>query len=157
MFSTRLFSTRLFTKKQFRFLSAAVVAATVTTVAACSKPEVTAGEAPPAIETTSGNAEVALAEHLTSIGAKKYGAWWCPHCHAQQALFGAEAFEKVTYVECDAEGQNAQTSTCQAVGVSSFPTWEINGELYPGVQSLEALATISGYSGPVSFQNQLEQ
>ncbi|MEM9163568.1 MAG: hypothetical protein AAGC54_10940 [Cyanobacteria bacterium P01_F01_bin.4] len=152
-----MFLPKLLTAQQLRFLAAAFTAATLTTVAACTKPAVTAGEAPPAIETTSSDAEVALAEHLTSIGAKKYGAWWCPHCHSQQALFGAEAFEKVTYVECDAEGQNSQTSTCQAAGVQSFPTWEINGELYPGVQSLETLATISGYSGPVTFQNQLEQ
>ncbi|MEO0458371.1 MAG: hypothetical protein AAF152_17570 [Cyanobacteria bacterium P01_A01_bin.114] len=157
LLTPQLFTSKPFTPKQLRFLAAAVTAATLTTVAACSKPTVSPGEVPPAIETTSSPAEVALAEHLTSIGAKKYGAWWCPHCHAQQALFGAEAFEKVTYVECDAEGQNAQPSTCQVKGVQSFPTWEINGELYPGVQSLETLATISEYSGPTTFQNQLEQ
>ncbi|MEO0540866.1 MAG: hypothetical protein AAFZ80_08375, partial [Cyanobacteria bacterium P01_A01_bin.105] len=102
----------------------------------------------------SSTAEVALAEHLTSIGAKKYGAWWCPHCHAQQSLFGQEAFAKVAYVECDPQGQNAQTQVCQSKGVQSFPTWEIGGQLLPGVQSLETLATVSGYEGPKDFKNQ---
>ena len=137
------------------FLGGLTTAAGMVIFAACApQAPLISGEAPPVIETVSSDAEVALAEHLASIGAKKYGAWWCPHCHTQQALFGAEAFEKVTYVECDPEGQNTQTSACQAAGIQSFPTWEINGELYPGVQSLETLATISDYSGPTTFVNQ---
>lgn len=132
---------------QGRHLAAAVAAVGLTTVAACSQSDETAGQAPPPIETTSTETEIALAEHLTSVGAKKYGAWWCPHCHEQQALFGKEAFAEITYVECDPEGQNSQTSTCQAVGIQSYPTWEIDGELFPGVQSLSNLAALSGYSG----------
>lgn len=140
--------------KRLRYLLLAIAAASLTVIAACSFPtDGTAGEAPPPITTTSGESEIALAEHLASLDAKKYGAFWCPHCHAQQALFGEEAFEKITYVECDPEGQNAQTATCQAVGVESYPTWEINGELYRGVQPLETLAAISQYSGPTAFQN----
>ncbi|NER80353.1 MAG: hypothetical protein F6K42_12385 [Leptolyngbya sp. SIO1D8] len=143
-----------FPTKHMRHLGLAIAAAGLTVIVGCSFPtDTTAGEVPPPIETTSGDAEIALAEHLSSIGAKKYGAWWCPHCHSQQAIFGKEAFAKITYVECDSEGQNSQTATCQAVGVQSYPTWEINGELYPGVQSLEALAAVSGYSGPTTFQN----
>ena len=30
----------------------------------------------------------ALAEHLTNSGAKMYGAFWCPHCQQQKAIFG---------------------------------------------------------------------
>ena len=144
---------RLVPSRLLRFLSLAILAAGLTILAACSQPTVAAGEAPPPIETTSGPAEIALAEHLADIGAKKYGAWWCPHCHEQQALFGKDAFEKITYVECDPEGRNSQTSACQAAGVQGFPTWEVNGELYSGVQPLEALATVSGYSGSTSFKN----
>jgi len=112
-----------------------------------------AGNPPPAIETSSGPSEIALAKHLTSIGATKYGAWWCPHCHAQQTLFGKEAFEDVTYVECDAQGVDPQPSACQAANVASYPTWEINGETYAGVQSLDKLAELSGYSGSKTFVN----
>ena len=139
--------------KFFTRLVLIVVAFSLVVGAACSQTVMT-GQVPPPIETTSGSAEVALAENLTSIGAKKYGAWWCPHCHAQQTLFGQEAFDKITYVECDPQGQNAQTQACQSIGVRSFPTWEIGGQLLPGVQSLETLATVSGYEGPTDFQNQ---
>ena len=112
------------------------------------------GSAPPAVTTDSGEAEVELAKHLTAIGAIKYGAWWCPHCHAQQTLFGKQAFEHVTYVECDEGGVDPQPQACRAAGVQSYPTWEINGETYSGVQSLQSLAAASGYSGPQNFTNQ---
>lgn len=114
----------------------------------------TVGNPPPVITTESGAAEIALAQHLTAIGAKKYGAWWCPHCHAQQALFGKQAFQYITYVECDEEGVNPQPQACRAAGVQSYPTWELNGEIYAGVQSLPSLAAASGYSGPQDFINQ---
>ncbi|MDA0267806.1 MAG: hypothetical protein O3A14_12810 [Cyanobacteria bacterium] len=147
-----------FTPKRRRFLALGTTAASLTVLAACSLPPgpnaAAIGELPPPITTTSSEAEMALADHLASLGAKKYGAWWCPHCHAQQALFGQDAFAKITYVECDPEGQNSQTATCQSVGVTSYPTWEINGELYGGVQPLEELAAISGYTGPTNFTNQ---
>ncbi len=153
-----LSSIQQFAAKRLRFLTLGTAAASLTVLAACSFPPgpnaVARGEVPPPITTASSEAEVALAEHLASIGAKKYGAWWCPHCHAQQALFGKDAFAKITYVECDPEGQNSETATCQSVGVASYPTWEINGELYGGVQPLETLARISGYTGPTHFKHQ---
>ncbi|WP_392530001.1 hypothetical protein [Nostoc sp. C117] len=31
------------------------------------------------ITTTSGKAEISLAQHLANIGTKEYVAWWCPH------------------------------------------------------------------------------
>ncbi|MEL6128468.1 MAG: vitamin K epoxide reductase family protein [Cyanobacteria bacterium J06627_3] len=114
----------------------------------------TAGNPPPVVETDSGASEIALAKHLSDIGAKKYGAWWCPHCHAQQTLFGKQAFDHVTYVECDEEGIDPQPNACRAAGVQSYPTWEINGQTYAGVQSLQSLAAASGYSGPQEFVNQ---
>ncbi|MEO0433122.1 MAG: vitamin K epoxide reductase family protein [Cyanobacteria bacterium J06656_5] len=113
-----------------------------------------AGNPPPVVETDSGASEIALAKHLTDIGAKKYGAWWCPHCHAQQTLFGKQAFDHVTYVECDEEGIDPQPNACRAAGVQSYPTWEINGQTYAGVQSLQSLAAASGYAGPQEFVNQ---
>ncbi|MEM9213047.1 MAG: vitamin K epoxide reductase family protein [Cyanobacteria bacterium P01_F01_bin.150] len=115
--------------------------------------QVVADNAPPLIATTSGPSEIALAQHLQSIGAKKFGAYWCPHCHDQQALFGQEAFSYIEYVECAPDGYETQTGLCQSTGITGFPTWEINGELYDGVQPLTALADISGYTGPRDFQN----
>ena len=115
--------------------------------------QVIAENAPPPITTPSGPSEIALAQHLQSLGAKKFGAYWCPHCHDQQALFGQEAFSYIDYVECAADGYETQMELCQAAGVRGFPTWEINGELYDGVRPLNELADISGYTGPRDFQN----
>lgn len=104
------------------------------------------------IVTASGPSEMALAEHLNRIGAKKYGAYWCPHCYEQKQLFGAQAFAKVPYVECDRSVEGGQPQLCQAAGVRSYPTWEIGGQLYSGTQTLERLAELSGYTGTLDFR-----
>lgn len=105
------------------------------------------------ITTTSGEAEIALARHLKQIGAKEYVAWWCPHCHEQKQLFGKQAYSEIDHVECDPGGKNPRPDLCQAAKVQSYPTWEINGKSYSGVQSLEELAQASGYTGPRNFKN----
>lgn len=111
------------------------------------------GQAIPAVTTTSGAAETELARWLDQSGAVMYGAWWCSHCHNQKQLFGRQAAAEVPYVECDSDGQNPQVEVCRAAGVTGFPTWEVNGEMYAGTQSLETLATLSGYEGSREFQN----
>ena len=88
-----------------------------------------------------------LAEHLTETDAIMYGAFWCPHCADQKALFG-DAVEAIPYVECDPEGENAQPQLCQARDLVGYPTWEISDELYPGVRPLEELATLSDFPLP---------
>lgn len=107
---------------------------------------------PPLITNTSGSAEIALARHLKQIGARNYSAYWCPHCHEQKELFGKEAANLLDYIECARDGQNSQTERCQASGIQGFPTWEIDGKFYAGIQSLARLADLSGYSGPRNFQ-----
>lgn len=106
------------------------------------------------VTTSSGEAEVALANHLTEVGAKMYSAYWCPHCHDQKQLFGKEATGKIPYVECAPDGKNSQAAVCQAVPeVTGYPTWEVNGQFLEGAQSLEVLAEASGYEGPTDFVN----
>jgi uncharacterized membrane protein len=114
------------------------------------------------ITTTSSQAEIGLATYLKKIGAKMFGAYWCPHCHDQKELFGKEAFALINYVECAADGQNSQTDLClkiqpevqkQTGQAFGFPTWQINGKYYRGTQSLENLAKESGYTGPRNFKN----
>lgn len=113
------------------------------------------GEVGPPVSTESGEAEMQLAQHLTDVGAKMYGAWWCPHCHDQKQLFGKTAAKTIPYVECAEDGQNSQTQLCRSVPeVEGFPTWEVNGEFFVGAQSLNTLADASGYNGPRNFQNQ---
>ena len=91
--------------------------------------------------------EQGLAEHLQRTGAKMYGAYWCPHCADQKALFGA-AVKNLPYVECDPKGENPQPDLCQAKQIEGYPTWEIAGRLYPGTRSLLELATLSSYEAP---------
>ncbi|MEH2450279.1 vitamin K epoxide reductase family protein [Nostoc sp.] len=107
------------------------------------------------VTTTSGEAEIALARHLAKVGAKEYSAYWCPHCHEQKLLFGKEAEEIINNdvkVECAADGLKAQIELCKAAKIEGFPTWIINGKNYSGVQNLEELAKVSGYTGPRNFK-----
>jgi hypothetical protein len=119
----------------------------VTTVAS------TTSNAPPVPETSSGTAEMGLARHLRSIGAKMYGAYWCPHCHDQMKLFGKTAYPLLPYVECAQDGKNSQTDLCSKAGIQGFPTWIIKGQTYEGTQTLQNLAVVSGYQGPQNFKN----
>jgi uncharacterized membrane protein len=105
------------------------------------------------ITTTSGESEIQLAKHLSAVGAKEYIAWWCPHCHEQKQLFGKEAYQEINHIECDPQGKDARPDLCKAAGIQGFPSWEINGKLYPNVQSLNKLADLSGYKGPRDFKN----
>ena len=91
--------------------------------------------------------EQSLAQHLQQTGAKMYGAYWCPHCADQKALFGP-AVAAVPYVECDPQGEKSQPDLCQAKQIEGYPTWEIAGRFYPGTRSLLELAALSNYKVP---------
>lgn len=104
---------------------------------------VTAG-CSPGTDSTAQTYEARLAEHLAEQDATMYGAFWCPHCSDQKALFG-DAVDDVPYVECDPEGEDAQPQLCREKNIEGYPTWEIDGELYPGTRSLEELATLTGF------------
>lgn len=86
-----------------------------------------------------------FAQCIKDSGAKFYGAFWCPHCQAQKALFGKSA-KLLPYIECSTpDGQNQQ-QICKDVGVTSYPTWFFpNGssttpDKVTGEQSLAILA-----------------
>jgi hypothetical protein len=89
----------------------------------------------------------ALAQHLARSGATFYGAFWCPHCQEQKAMFGGAA-GSLPYVECDPKGANSQPERCERASVRVFPTWVIGAERREGVQSLEELARLSGFKQP---------
>lgn len=96
----------------------------------------------------------ALAEHLEDEGVLFYGASWCPHCQEQKRLFGASA-ARLPYIECGPAGPNApQAPSCSIAGVSTYPTWIINGRRIVGqVLTLAELAEASGFpGGPASFR-----
>jgi uncharacterized membrane protein/glutaredoxin len=105
------------------------------------------------ITSQSGESELALAAHLKKIGATMYGGWFCPHCHEQKQVFGREAVkESFNYVECNEQGKNPQVAICRKEGITSFPTWDIQGKKYSGVQTPEKLAELSGYTGSKNFR-----
>ncbi len=91
--------------------------------------------------------EARLADHLAATGSVMYGAYWCPHCADQKELF-QQAADQMPYVECAADGDNAQPELCQQKGIQAYPTWEIGGQLHLGVQSLNELATMTGFEVP---------
>lgn len=105
------------------------------------------GVAPP-VRSESNAGQIALAEHLTASGAKLYTAYWCPHCHDQKELFGRQATEKLTVIECAPDGRNSQRELCEAKKIEGYPSWEIKGQLDSGVKPLAKLAEASGYQGP---------
>lgn len=109
----------------------------------------------PPLSPTSPNASqaarLALARHLTAIGARVYTTYWCPHCQAQKDLFGSKAVASLNVIECAADGRKSRWELCKAKKIKSLPTWEINGRMETGVQTLEQLAAWSGYRGPRPF------
>lgn len=82
----------------------------------------------------------ALAQCLAQVGTTFYGAFWCPHCNEQKALF-AEAADSLPYVECSTDDRASQVEVCNEANITSYPTWITQyGERLTGVQSLETLA-----------------
>ena len=60
-----------------------------------------------------------FAQCLKQKGLEFYGAFWCPHCQAQKAAFGASV-EYLPYNECSNADKSAM---CNALNVESYPTW----------------------------------
>jgi uncharacterized membrane protein len=100
------------------------------------------GEAPPTITTVSSARAVALAEDLETLDARFFGAFWCGHCFDQKQTMGKQAMKKIPYIECSRDGLDSQSDLCKSRNVPGYPTWEINGKLYPGEKDLEELEAI---------------
>ena len=94
-------------------------------------------------ESTKGS--IALAKYLKDNGVVKYSAYWCPNCLDQSELFGREAYKELNVVECARDGKNSQTQLCIDKEIQGFPSWEINGKIIIGIQTLEKLSELSGY------------
>ncbi len=77
---------------------------------------------------------------LKDSGTIFYGAFWCPHCKAQKALFG-DSVSKLPYVECSTPDGQSQTPICIKKGIQSYPTWIFaNGDKLSGEVPLADLA-----------------
>ncbi len=75
---------------------------------------------------------------LTESDAIFYGTEWCGFCQQQKDMFG-ESMDLVNFIDCD-----INSNECRAEGVTGYPTWKIDGQLYPGVQQFDTLADLSG-------------
>ena len=47
---------------------------------------------------------------------------------------------ELNYIDCD-----KNRNECSIAGITGYPTWNINEQNYPGEQSIERLAQLSGY------------
>ena len=120
--------------------------------ASANRPTAITGKGvPPAVLSESNPAKLALAEQLTAGGAVMYTAYWCPHCHDQKELFGRQATEKLTVIECAPDGRNSQKALCDTKKIEGYPSWEIKGVIASGLKPLDQLADQSGYTGSRSF------
>ena len=94
----------------------------------------------------------ALATHLHESGARFYGAYWCPACQEQKALFTASV-DRLPYVECTPEGRSGPRAVdCLTRDIQEYPTWIIDGHRYGGVVSVERLARVSNFDWTAATQ-----
>ena len=93
----------------------------------------------PATESTPQT--IKLANQLNKVGAKFFGAYWCPACKEQMKLFGKQAGRKLNYVECGRPDiYPDQVSQCRDAKIESIPTSTRPGKnRLEGVQSINAL------------------
>ncbi len=62
----------------------------------------------------------------------------CSHCETQKQMFG-ENYQFLTLVECSTDPE-----LCLNANIEGTPTWKINNQLYPGVQSIDKLKQLTG-------------
>lgn len=82
-----------------------------------------------------------IVEQLVERGATLYGADWCGFTHKQLAVLELTAgdLRGLQYVEC---GKGGQVEECTQNSIKGFPTWKIDGQLYPGFQDPNKLAEL---------------
>ncbi|OGG63074.1 hypothetical protein A3C21_01340 [Candidatus Kaiserbacteria bacterium RIFCSPHIGHO2_02_FULL_59_21] len=91
------------------------------------------------VRTGPGNLD-GFAQCLKDKGAVFYGAFWCPHCQKQKAMFGSAA-PLLPYVECSTPDGKGQLQVCKDKNVTNYPTWEFADESrLTGERALQELA-----------------
>jgi len=81
-----------------------------------------------------------FAQCLADEGAIFYGAFWCPHCQEQKAMFG-NSEDLLPYQECSTPSGQDQLAVCDEAGVTGYPTWKFaNGTTLSGTQTLATLS-----------------
>lgn len=89
-----------------------------------------------------------FAQCLKDKGAVFYGAFWCPHCQNQKAMFGKSA-KLLPYKECSAPDGKDQLAICKEKNITGYPTWEFaDGSRESGEVSLQKLSEKTGCQLP---------
>lgn len=89
-----------------------------------------------------------FAQCLGEEGATFYGAFWCPHCDNQKAMFGRSQ-DELPYHECSTPDGQGQLQECTDIGIQSYPTWIFADESrLTGEVSLQRLAEKTGCELP---------
>ena len=93
----------------------------------------------PATESTAQTMQ--LANQLNQVGARFFGAHWCPACKEQMKLFGKQAGRHLNYVECGLPDKYPdQVNQCRDENIRSIPTWTRPGSArLEGIQSIDTL------------------
>ena len=109
-------------------LRIALVAAVILTTATLLR---MASPTVPPLVTASG-----VRQELVENGATLYGISSCASTQKQLVDLGTTEYytQGLDYVDCEADA-----AFCRLMNVTSYPTWQINGQLYPGYYSLEKL------------------
>jgi len=90
----------------------------------------------------------AFAQCLKESGTVFYGAFWCPHCQNQKALFG-KSVKHLEYVECSTPDGKGQQRVCKDKNIEGYPTWEFSdGSRQGGEMSLVQLSEKTGCQLP---------
>jgi hypothetical protein len=80
---------------------------------------------------------------IKDSGATFFGAFWCPHCRNQKAMFGSSA-KLLPYKECSTPDGKGQLPVCNDAGVESYPTWQFpDGTREVGEVPLERLSELT--------------
>lgn len=98
-------------------------------------------------DTTPGKLD-SFAQCLKDKGAVFYGAFWCPHCQNQKAMFG-KSVTLLPYVECSTPDGKSQFPICKEKNIEGYPTWIFaDGSRLTGEVALETLAEKTGCALP---------
>jgi len=90
----------------------------------------------------------AFAQCIKDSGTKYYGAFWCPNCKNQEAMFGRSA-KLLPRIECSTPDGRGQLPVCKEANIEGYPTWHFaNGQRVTGTQTLENLASATGCALP---------
>lgn len=89
-----------------------------------------------------------FAKCLKDKGAVFYGAFWCPHCQDEKALFG-RSVKHLSYVECSTADSKGQLQICKDQKIEVYPTWKFaDGTKNEGEMGLAKLAEKTGCTLP---------